>query len=74
MLEMNSLEEVYNSILDGALINRRDSSSYVAMIVTLYLVAGESPSKLALHVDELLTSASILVFIILLTLLSTIVT
>ena len=74
---MNSLEEVNNSILDGALIHRLGSTSYTAMIVTLYLVAGERPSKVALHVEELLTFALdelTFVFIALLTLLSTIVT
>ena len=74
---MNSLEEVNNSILDGVLIDRPSSSSYVAVIVTLYLVAGESSSKVALHMEIFVTSAldeSIFVLIGLLILSSTIVT
>ena len=73
---MNSLEEVNNSILDGALIKVLYSSSYVAVIVTLYFVAGERPSKVSLHIEVLLNSTLyelIFVFTILLTLSSTIV-
>jgi len=77
LLLMDLLEVVSISILDdGVLTDRPNTSSYTAAIVTLYLVPGDKPSKVAVHVKLVLISALLasIFLCIVLSLLSRIVT